>query len=138
MGGRGSGRPAGFGMTADLCHEFHSIDLAWLRRKKLLNLGRWSSLNWSVRGQPTGSIQFAHVPGGVRLNYRQRKTGGEWFPVDELVPIVETSAAFSGRRQWFQCLAVPVSRMCPALPDLVWRGIFSLPSLSGPAIRHPI
>ena len=34
MGGRGSGRQAGLGLKVDKCHEYKSIDIAWLRRRK--------------------------------------------------------------------------------------------------------
>lgn len=105
MGGRGSGRPAGLGLTVDLCHRSNSIDLAWLQRKGLLNPGRWSKLTWSVRGEKTGSIQLAKVPGGVKLNYRVRSRGGDWRSIEEVIPLVETPTNFAGRRQWFRCLA---------------------------------
>ena len=39
MGGRGSGRQSGMGLLADKCHEYHSIDLAVLRRKGGCGLG---------------------------------------------------------------------------------------------------
>jgi hypothetical protein len=105
MGGRGSGRQASFGLNVDKCHEYHSIDLAWLRRKKLLNIGRWSSLNWSRGGNPTGSIRIECFYGCVRLVYRTRPRGGEWADVSEFVPLIETATQFGGRRQWFQCLS---------------------------------
>lgn len=44
MGGRGSGRSASFGIMVDKCGEYHSIDLAWLRRQKLLRVGHGSRL----------------------------------------------------------------------------------------------
>ena len=73
MGGRGSGRPAGLGLSADKCNEFHSIDLAWLRRKKLLVAGRWTSMTWSRAGRPTGTINLEIRTDGIRLTYRQRR-----------------------------------------------------------------
>jgi hypothetical protein len=88
----------------DKCHEYHSIDLAWLGRRKLLHESRWSSISWSRAGHVTGSIRFAAVPGGVMLSYRHRRHGGDWEDVRELVPLVETPTRFGGRRQWFQCL----------------------------------
>ena len=105
MGGRGSGRPSGLGMLTDQCHEYHSIDLAWLRRKKLLNTGRWSTLTWSRAGQVTGTIRIECLLNGVRLIYRQRRNGEDWQDVNEFVPYLETETRFGGQRQWFQCLS---------------------------------
>lgn len=105
MGGCGSGRQAGHGLAVDKCHEMHSIDLAWLRRKKLLRPGCWSTLRWSRGGQETGSIRLSVVHGGVQLSYRQRCRGDEWQDVSEIVPVVETATQFGGCRSWFRCLA---------------------------------
>jgi hypothetical protein len=104
MGGRGSGRPAGLGLTVDLCHRSHSIDLDWLRRQKLLNAGRWSTLTWSVRGEKTGSIRFTLKDNGVLLSYRARSRGEDWRDVEEVVPLVKSPTNFSAQREWFQCL----------------------------------
>ena len=105
MGGRGSGRTASFGMMVDKCHEMHSIDLAWLRRKRLFNLGRSSTITWSRGGNQTGSIQVRCERDHVRLIYRHKPHGGDWQAVDERVPLVETATRFSGSRQWFVCLS---------------------------------
>ena len=104
MGGRGSGRQASFGLMVDKCHEYKSIDIAWLRRKKMLQMGHCSTITWSVRGEQTGSIRIERMPGGLRLIYRQRRNGEDWRDVDEFIPIVETATNFGGRRQWLQCL----------------------------------
>lgn len=105
MGGRGSGRSASFGMLTAKCNEYHSIDLAYLRRKKLLNVGRWSTLHWSRGGQETGWIRIECLNGGVRLVYRFRRGGDEWQDVSEFVPLIETATQFGGTRQWFECLS---------------------------------
>ncbi len=105
MGGLGSGRTASYGFAVDKCHEYHSVDLAWLRRKKLLSVGRWSTLTWSRAGHETGSIRVECLTEGVTLVYRHRRNGNDWQAVREFVPFVGTSAAFGGRRQWFQCLS---------------------------------
>ena len=105
MGGRGSGRPSGHGLSVDKCHEFHSIDLAWLRKRKLLRVGTTSTLRWSRGPNETGSIKIAILAQGIRLVYRRRARGDEWQDVDEIGPLVETSARFGGTRQWFQCLS---------------------------------
>ena len=104
MGGRGSGRQAGHGLLVDKCHEYKSIDVDWLRRRKMLQMGHCSTITWSVRGAQTGSIRIERLPGGVRLNYCQRRHDEDWRDVDEFIPIVETATNFGGRRQWFQCL----------------------------------
>lgn len=105
MGGRGSGRSAGLGLTVDLCHRSHSIDLDWLRRRGLLVLGRWSTLTWSVRGERTGWIQLTLVPFGVKLSYRARQQGEEWQQIEEVIPLVDSRTNFGGRREWFRCLS---------------------------------
>lgn len=91
-------------MTADKCHEFHSIDLAILKRKNLLRDGYWSTLTWSRGGQKTGSISLGWLGAAVILQYRTQTNGEDWKDVREIVPLVETGTPFGGRRQWFQCL----------------------------------
>jgi hypothetical protein len=103
MGGRGSGRQESHGFMVDKCHEYKSIDIAWLHRQKLLQMGRTSTITWSFRDKQTGSIGIARLPGGIRLNYRQRSHGEEWHDIADFIPIVETATNFGGHRQWFQC-----------------------------------
>ena len=55
----------GLGILSDKCHEYRSIDLSWLRRNKLLNVGRRSTLTWSRSGQVTGSIRIECLPRGL-------------------------------------------------------------------------
>jgi hypothetical protein len=105
MGGLGSGRSATFGLMVDKCHEMHSIDLAWLRRKNLLNVGSSCTLSWSRGGKQTGSIKLWYELNHIRLVYRHRPHGSEWQDVDERVPLAETVTSFGGTRQWFVCLS---------------------------------
>ena len=44
VGGFGSGDHNAMG--AAICKTYHSIDFAWLRRRGMLQLGRYSSLIW--------------------------------------------------------------------------------------------
>lgn len=104
MGGRGSGRSSSFGLMADLCSDHHRFDLAWLKSKKILGSNQWHSIDWSRGGRQTGSIRVAGVPGGLALSYRQRRNGGEWQDVYEVVPLVATPTRFGGQRQWLMCL----------------------------------
>lgn len=103
MGGFGSGR-WGFGGGKPTCEGCHSIDLAWLRRRGMLEAGRWSTLTWSRGGRQTGSITIVAQHDGVRLKYRINDHGGTPVNVDELVPFTYTTTKFNGRRQWLQCL----------------------------------
>ena len=105
MDGRGSGRTGGLGMLTDKCHEFHSVDLDWLRRKGYLRPGNSGKLTWSRGGSPTGNIDYRVESGGLRLTYKTRSHGGEWRDVDDLVPLVDTPTNFGGQRQWFRCLS---------------------------------
>jgi hypothetical protein len=64
MGGLGSGRP---NSGAPTCEGCLGIDLAWLRRRGMLQLGRRSAVTWSRSGEQTGSITLAAQSDGVRL-----------------------------------------------------------------------
>src|SRR5262249_15622057 len=66
MGGFGSGRPA-FSAT---CEDCRNIDLAWLRQRGMLQLGRYCSLIWSRGGEQAGSIALTTQRDGVRLLYQ--------------------------------------------------------------------
>ena len=105
MGGRGSERTSSYGAGVSKCHEYRSIDLAWLARKKLFNAGRWSTLTWSRGGQEIGSIRIEAQQSGARLSYKARQSGDTWQEISEFVPIVETQTNFGGRRRWFACLS---------------------------------
>jgi hypothetical protein len=101
MGGFGSGRPSS---GAPTCEGYLNIDLAWLRRRGMLQPGRFSTLTWSQLGEQTGSIRLAAQSDGVRLMYRTKDRDGAPIDVNELVNFVYTPTRFGGRRQWLRCL----------------------------------
>ena len=86
------------------CEGRQSIDLAYLRRRGLLEVGRYTTLTWSRWGEETGSIGLIAQQDGVRLKYRSTDREGVSVHVDELVPFVYTPTMFGGRRQWLRCL----------------------------------
>jgi hypothetical protein len=101
MGGLGSGRPSSGAPTCEGCLN---IDLAWLRRRGMLQLDRRSAVTWSRSGEQTGSITLVAQHDGVRLIYRTKDRDGAPVNVDELVPFTYTPTMFGGRRQWLRCL----------------------------------
>ena len=101
MGGCGSGRHGG--LSAGKCHEHHSVDLAWLRRKGYLRPGYSGSVTWSRFGQKIGFIDYRVETDGLRLIYRTRRHGGAWQGVNELIPFSATRTNFGGFRKWFLC-----------------------------------
>jgi len=85
------------------CESYHTIDLAWLRRQKLLSPGLSSSIRWSRAGRHVGSVGIVARGNCVHLVYRLRAPGGEWQDAEEVVPFTETKTCFGGRRRWFAC-----------------------------------
>ena len=73
-GGFGSGGRNATG--AATCESCLSIDLAWLRRRGMLQPGRYSSLTWSRAGEQTGSITLIAQHDGVRLRYQTKDREG--------------------------------------------------------------
>jgi hypothetical protein len=102
MGGFGSGGHNARG--AATCESCHSIDLALLRRRGMLQPGCYSSLTWSLAGEQTGSIMLIAQHDGVRLRYQTKDRYGSPVDVNELVPFAYTHTRFGGRRQWLRCL----------------------------------
>jgi hypothetical protein len=101
---QGSGRTGGFSSWPK-CESYHSIDLAWLRRKGLPGTGLSSTLRWSRHGQETGSISLTVQEQGLQLRYQIRDDRGEPLAVSELISFSYTGAEFGGRRQWLKCLS---------------------------------
>lgn len=102
MGGSGSGRYGSSSKT----NEYHSVDLAYLKRHKLLRTGTNGTLRWSRGGEQTGWIRYAVERDGLRLNYKTRSWGAEeWQTINELVPFTYTQTNFGGQRRWLRCLS---------------------------------
>src|SRR5262245_19911462 len=96
------GRPAQYSTTKT--SDFHTIDLAWLRRKRARNPGWTGTIRWSRGGEQTGSIGYALEHGGLRLNYSHTPAGAtEAATINEVIPIVTTPMHFGGWRHWFAC-----------------------------------
>ena len=90
-------------VKAERCESYHAIDLAWLRRRKMLQPGRSSSIQWSHCGRPAGSIGIVAKANCVHLVYRHRAWGDQWQEMREIVSFTETRTCFGGRRRWFEC-----------------------------------
>ena len=103
MGGRGSGRYPSFGSHVSKCEHALAIDLAALKRDGYLFTGCAGKINWWRHDQIANSINYRVEEEGLRLIYRTRGPGSDWRRVVELIPFVETSPPFGGRRRWFSC-----------------------------------
>ena len=64
---------------------------AWLRRRGMLQLGRYSSLIWSQAGEQTGSIMLIAQHDGARLRYQTKDRHGSPLDVNELVAMIGAS-----------------------------------------------
>ena len=76
------------------CEGRQSIDLAYLRRRGLLEVGRYTTLTWSRWGEETGSIMLIAQQDGVRLRYQTKDREGAPVDVNELVPFAYPPARF--------------------------------------------
>lgn len=103
MGGRGSGKPAGYGFTVDKAEDYRQIDLAWLKQQSVFRVGYQGTIRWSRGGVEVASIGYTVEVSGLRLNYRSRSHGSEWTDVNDLIPFAYTSANYGGQRTWFKC-----------------------------------
>ncbi len=100
MGGAGSGRYASY--LATTTDDMLDIDLAWLRKRGILDRPFWSKITWS-RGERThASVSVVASSEGLRLSYSVIESG-EKKSITETIPFSFTNANFNGRRQWFQC-----------------------------------
>jgi hypothetical protein len=105
VGGFGSGR-YGFS-SAGRCESRHSIDLASLRRRGIVDpggIGGRTTLACSLGGEKSGSIGVLAQADGLRLMYGVTAHDGTKISVDELVPFAYTATRFGGRRQWLTCI----------------------------------
>jgi hypothetical protein len=85
------------------CEHRGDLDVAWLRRRGLLEGYGHSTLTWTWRGAVTGSIRITGVPGGVRLTYRARSPSEDWEDVEERIRFVATPTNFGAQRIWLEC-----------------------------------
>ena len=95
-------------MKAERCESYLAIDLAWLRRRNMLQPGRSSSIQWS-----RGSVGIVAGNDCVHIIYRHRVAGGPWRQAREVVCFTHTQTCFGGRRRWFACPAC--GRACRVL-----------------------
>lgn len=99
MGGYNSGGGRGALRTG----YFLDLDLASLKRLKMLRPGYSGSLHWLRGDERIGTIGIWIRQDSIRLSYRSRPYGGEWESIEDTIPLVETEAGFGGRRKWFVC-----------------------------------
>jgi len=78
--------------------EWRSIDLAQLRRWKMLEPGRLRLIEWSIDGEPSGVTFVRASQDGVQ--FLKRNDQGE--VVGLFVPFVYSASPF-GFRKWFKC-----------------------------------
>lgn len=102
MGGPNSGNR--WRSSAATCEAYKRIDLAFLRKKGWLWPGSRYSLNWTMGGEPSGSIQYTAFENYLLLDFNVRDFGEEeWIPVQQTVHFDQTPVYFGGQRRWFLC-----------------------------------
>jgi len=100
MGGLGSGRSAFPRTTTDNANR---VDIRFMRKEGLLRDGCSGTLNWSVRGKQTGSIDYRVTADSVILQFRHRSRVEDWQDVEQTVVLDRTPCNYGGERLWFLC-----------------------------------
>jgi hypothetical protein len=113
LGGAGSGNRRRWN-SKSTCELSNRIDLRHMRRHGLLAPGRSGTLGWSIRGEPSGMINYRIFEVGIELDYQWRQGEvDEWHPVITWVPFTFTAQKLGGERRWFLC--PNCSRRCAIL-----------------------
>ena len=99
MGGRGSGRPSGFGGKRDTSSSM-PLDIRKITRKGLLVPGNSFSWQWLVCKREVASINIQVDLQSVMLSYRV-KSADEL--VEQRVQTQTSPCNLGGQRQWFTC-----------------------------------
>ena len=103
MGGRGSGRRYQGGK--DITSDYRSLDVRRLQRDGLLAPGKAFSWTWTRDDKTVASIQLRTEANRLILDYRYRRRGDDWQPMEYPVWLDWTDCTFGGRRAWFRCPA---------------------------------
>ena len=103
MGGMGSGLryQGGKNTTSDM----RALDIRRLQRDGLLTSGRAFNWQWTINGAKVADINIRTETDRVIVNYRSRRSGGEWQPMEYPVYLEWTGLHYGGRRAWFLCPA---------------------------------
>ena len=121
MGGFGSGR----GQSGkDTTSDYRALDVRRLQRDGLLTPGRSFGWNWTRDGETVASIQVRAETDKVILNYRHKRGGSDWQPMDYPVRLAWTDCTLGGRRAWVLCPAQGCGRRV-ALLYIGGSGIFA-------------
>ena len=112
MGGYGSGSWQSGRATTSACR---ALDLRQLRRRGMLSPGHVGTWNWSINGEPYGSIGIFVEADRLDLRYRFQCDGDEWRDVKCTVRLDWTPCNYGGRRAWLHCPVMRCARRVAVL-----------------------
>ena len=102
MGGRGSGRPAGYGRE-NTTENSLPLDIRHLQRRGVLVPGQTCSWQWTLGDRVRASIQIRALAWQVELTYNYAPRGGPAEVIHQTVMLETTPCTLGGRRTWFRC-----------------------------------
>lgn len=101
MGGLGSG---GWNLKhRDTVEGNRRISADYLRKQGCLKAGTLSSMTWTSEDGETNSIRISFENGSIKLIYRYRINGGDWYPVEQPIDLVSVPCHYGGERTLFNC-----------------------------------
>lgn len=81
----------------------HAIDIRRIKQKGVLYDGFTGTLIWRNRGEETGRVDIRVSSKSITLNYRCRKPGEEWEPMNVKIALECTPCNYGGKRTWMLC-----------------------------------
>jgi hypothetical protein len=94
-------------MAKDTCEASHKISIQFLKEHNyLIPPSKYGSINWSCRGEPTGSASIEVYPSEEYIKFIYNKTyyaTGEREEFNYKVQLTTTPCFFGGKRFWFLC-----------------------------------
>jgi hypothetical protein len=102
VGGPGSGNRWNHRVRAT-CESMRRIDLRYMKRNRLLEIGRRGTLSWTYAGHAHGRIGYNVETDRLRLSYSRQSESGDWQAVEESIWFTFTKQHLGGDRRWLKC-----------------------------------
>ncbi len=102
MGGRGSGRRAGYAGRSTT-EDSLPLDIRRLQRSGVLAPGRAGSWQWTVNDRVCASIQIRADAWQIELGYTYTAHRQPEEAIRQVVMLESTPCTLGGRRSWFRC-----------------------------------